>query len=233
MPRARAALAILAAGTSARAGADKVLADLGGRPVLEWSLMAARAAAVFTETIVVTAADRVAAVGALVLAVAPDVRVVPGGTTRTSSAWCALDATPEAAILAIHDAARPFAPPGLFTRLVVAAERDGSAVPGLAVMDTVRRADDGGTALEEVDRAGLWIAQTPQVFRRELLVRARERVGDRSFPDDAAALTAAGIPVRMVPGERRNLKLTTIEDLAYARELVACGAVGIPAMQVR
>ncbi|MDP9265633.1 MAG: 2-C-methyl-D-erythritol 4-phosphate cytidylyltransferase [Chloroflexota bacterium] len=232
MRRPHAALAILAAGASTRSGSDKVLADLGGRPVLEWSLMAGRAAGVFAETIVVTAAERVPALRALVRTIDPAARVISGGATRTSSAWCAVDATPDAQILAIHDAARPFAPPSLFARLVQAAERDGSAVPGLAVMDTVRRTDEAGTALEELDRAGLWIAQTPQVFGRELLIRARGRVGDRTFPDDAAALTAAGIPVKMVAGERRNLKLTTIEDLAYARELVACGAVGMPAVQV-
>ncbi len=227
-----AALAILAAGASTRAGADKLLADLGGRPVIEWSLMAGRAAGVFAQTIVVIAAQRVPALRALVETVDPAARVVAGGATRTASAWCAVDAAPDATILAIHDAARPFAPPSLFARLVLTAEREGSAVPGLAVMDTVRRANEAGTVTGELDRAGLWIAQTPQVFRRELLVRARASAGDRAFPDDAAALAAAGIPVKMVPGERRNLKLTTIEDLAYARELVACGVVGIPAVRV-
>ncbi len=227
-----AALAILAAGASTRAGSDKLLADLGGRPVIEWSLMAGRAAGVFAQTIVVIAAQRVPALRALVETVDPAAQVVAGGATRTASAWCAVDAAPDAVILAIHDAARPFAPPSLFARLVQAAEREGSAVPGLAVMDTVRRADEAGDVTGELDRAGLWIAQTPQVFRRELLVRARASAGDRAFPDDAAALAAAGIPFKMVPGERRNLKLTTIEDLAYARELVACGVVGIPAVQV-
>ena len=84
-----------------------------------------------------------------------------------------------------------------------------------------------------MSRDGLWSAQTPQVFRREILERARVAAGDRSFGDDAAAVRAAGLPVRMVLGERRNLKITTTEDLGYARELVAKGLVGMPALQIR
>jgi 2-C-methyl-D-erythritol 4-phosphate cytidylyltransferase len=103
-------------------------------------------------------------------------------------------------------------------------------VAGLPLADTVRRADEAGAAIEEVSRDGLWSAQTPQVFRRELLQRAREAAGDRSFSDDAAALVAAGQRPKMVLGDRRNLKITTFEDLAYARELVAKGLAGFPAL---
>ena len=117
--------------------------------------------------------------------------------------------------------------------MVEIARREGSAVAGLPLADTVRRANEAGAALEEVAREGLWSAQTPQAFRREVLQQGREAAGDRSFGDDAAAVAAAGLPVRMVLGERRNLKITTVEDLAYARELVAKGLVGIPALQVR
>ena len=109
------------------------------------------------------------------------------------------------------------------------ARREGSAVAGLPVADTLRRANEIGEAVEELDREGLWSAQTPQAFRREVLVRAREAAAGRDYTDDAAAVAAAGVKVRMVPGERRNLKITTIEDLSYARELVAHGAAAISA----
>jgi 2-C-methyl-D-erythritol 4-phosphate cytidylyltransferase len=162
----------------------------------------------------------------------PVVRVVAGGDTRTASSWAALDAAPDADIIAIHDAARPFAPPSLFARCVDIALANGSAVAGLPLADTVRRADEAGAATEEVSREGLWSAQTPQVFRRELLEQARAAVGTRSFGDDAAALVAAGLRPKMVLGERRNLKITTFEDLAYARELVAKGLAGFPVLSV-
>ena len=225
--------AILAAGSSTRAGTDKVGADLGGQPVLAWSLAAALASGSFSRIVVVTRADRVGAVEAIVRPRAPDARVIAGGVTRTASTWAALDALGDADVIAIHDSARPFVPPSLFTRCVELARRDGSAVAGLPLADTVRRADEAGAAVEELAREGLWSAQTPQAFRRDLLERARAAAGDRTFSDDAAAVAAAGLPVRMVLGERPNLKITTTEDLGYARELVAKGLVGMPALQPR
>jgi 2-C-methyl-D-erythritol 4-phosphate cytidylyltransferase len=226
----RVALAILAAGSASRAGVDKIAADLGGQPVLAWSLAAGIAAQCFDEIVVVAPADKVGAVTSLVRPRAASARVVAGGATRTASSWLAVDAARDADVIAIHDAARPFAPPSLFARCVEVAEADGSAVAGLPLADTVRRADEAGAAVEEVSRDGLWSAQTPQVFKRELLEQARAAVADQSFGDDAAALVAAGLRPKMVLGERRNLKITTFEDLAYARELVAKGLVGFPVL---
>jgi len=226
--------AILAAGSSSRAGTDKITADLGGQPVLGWSLASAIASGAFARIVVVVRPDAPRGpIEAIVRSRAPDASIVAGGETRTKSSWAALAAANDADIIAIHDSARPFAPPSLFTRCVEIARADGSAVAGLPLADTVRRADEAGVAIEEVSREGLWSAQTPQVFQRAVLERARVAVGDRSFGDDAAALRAAGLPVRMVLGERRNLKITTMEDLAYARELVAKGLVGVPALQIR
>lgn len=229
----RAVLAILAAGSSSRAGLDKILADLGGHPVLAWSLASGQAAGCFDEIIVVAPPDKVGAVALVARDRMPMARVVPGGATRTASSWAALDAARDADLIAIHDAARPFAPPSLFARCVQIARAEGSAVAGLPLADTVRRADEAGSAVEEVEREGLWSAQTPQVFRRELLETARAAAGERSFSDDAAALVAAGLRPKMVAGERRNLKITTFEDLAYARELVDKGLAAIAALQLR
>jgi len=226
-----AVLAILAAGISSRAGVDKVLADLGGHPVLLWSVAAGQVAGCFREIIVVAPSANLDAVLAVTQG-RGSVRVIAGGATRTSSSWAALDAAGDAEIIAIHDGARPFVPPSLFQRCVEIAQRDGSAIAGLPLADTVRRANEAGAAREEIEREGLWAAQTPQVFGRGLLEKARLAAGDRSFSDDAAAVVAAGLSVKMVPGERRNLKITTLEDLGYARELVAKGLVGLPAWQV-
>jgi 2-C-methyl-D-erythritol 4-phosphate cytidylyltransferase len=226
-----AVLAILAAGSSSRAGVDKVLADLGGHPVLLWSLQAGLVAGCFREIIVVAPAEKLAAVEAATAGYG-GTHVIRGGATRTASSWTALEAAGDADIVAIHDAARPFVPPSLFHRCVEIAEAEGSAIAGLPLADTVRRANEAGASREEIERDGLWAAQTPQVFRRDLLEKARAAAGDRSFGDDAAAVVAAGLPVKMVPGERRNLKITTLEDLAYARELVAKGLVGLAAPHI-
>ena len=229
----RRVLAILAAGSATRAGVDKVLADLGGQPVLAWSLAAGLAAGCFDDIVVVAQDTNLDRLKAVVQERAPLAQVIAGGATRTASSWAALDAAQGADVIAIHDAARPFAPPSLFAKCVEIAAAEGSAVAGLPVADTVRRADEAGAATEEVSREGLWSAQTPQAFRVALLAKAREAAGDRSFSDDAAALVAAGVRPKMILGERRNLKITTFEDLAYARELVAKGLVGFPALQVR
>jgi len=229
----RRGLAILAAGASRRAGEDKLLAELGGHPVIAGSLAAAAAAGVFDRVVVVGPPERGGPLTDIVASRAPEVPVVAGGATRTASSWAALDALADCEIIAIHDAARPFALPSLFARCVEIAEREGSAVAGIPLAETVRRADEAGRAVAEVEREGLWAAQTPQVFRRQLLARAREAAGDRAFGDDAAAVTATGAEVRMVLGDRLNIKLTTLEDLAYARELVAKGLTAIPALQLR
>jgi 2-C-methyl-D-erythritol 4-phosphate cytidylyltransferase len=194
-------------------------------------LQAGEAAGCFREIVVVAPAEKIAAVAAVAKG-RDGVRVLAGGATRTASSWAALDASGDADVLAIHDAARPFVPPSLFQRCVEIARAEGSAVAGLPLADTVRRADEAGASREEIEREGLWAAQTPQVFRRDLLEKTRAAAGVRSFSDDAAAVVAAGLSVKMVPGERRNLKITTFEDLAYARELVAKGLVGLAARQV-
>jgi len=143
-------------------------------------------------------------------------RVVPGGAPRTASSWAGLDALRGHGLVAIHDAARPFASPSLFATVAAVATEYGSAVPGLAIAETVRRADDAGRAVQEVDRNGLWTAQTPQAFQRALLERARRSAGDRSFTDEAAAIIAMDEDVRLVPGERRNFR-------RYAPEARPCG----------
>jgi 2-C-methyl-D-erythritol 4-phosphate cytidylyltransferase len=221
-----AGLAILAAGSSSRAGIDKLSVELGGSAVLLWSLAAAEASTAYAAIVVVAPPDRVPSMARLVGSRA---RVIAGGATRTASSWAGLDALRGHDIVAIHDAARPFATASLFATVVAVATEYGSAVPGLKVDETVRRADLAGRAVEEVDRTGLWTAQTPQAFQRALLERARASAGGRSFTDDAAAVIAMNEDVRLVPGERRNFKLTSTEDVAYARELADKGLVAIAA----
>src|SRR5689334_22956937 len=114
----RRALAILAAGSATRAGVDKVLADLGGQPVLAWSLASGLAARCFDEIIVVAQSANLGPINRVIAERAPDARAVRGGATRTASSWAALDAARDADIIAIHDAARPFVPPSLFARCV-------------------------------------------------------------------------------------------------------------------
>jgi 2-C-methyl-D-erythritol 4-phosphate cytidylyltransferase len=118
----------------------------------------------------------------------------------------------------VHDAARPFASPALFAR-VIAAVRDGAdaAVPALPIPDTVKRVRDG-VVVETVPRADLVGVQTPQAFRRDALERAHAGAGVDT--DDAALVEAEGGKVVIVDGDPRNFKVTVAGDLALARALL-------------
>jgi 2-C-methyl-D-erythritol 4-phosphate cytidylyltransferase len=147
--------------------------------------------------------------------------VVPGGATRSASVRAGLAAVPpEADIVLVHDAARPLAPIALFEAVVAAVANDGAdaAVPAVAVSDTVKRVSADGAVIETVDRTSLVAVQTPQAFRAAALraVHAREP----EATDDAALIEAAGGRVVVVDGDIRAVKVTTREDLVFARALV-------------
>jgi 2-C-methyl-D-erythritol 4-phosphate cytidylyltransferase len=127
-------------------------------------------------------------------------------------------------VIVVHDAARPLAPDALFDAVVAAVGEPGAgvgaAISALAVSDTIKRVDDGFVSAT-VDRAGLVAVQTPQAFRAELLRRAH--ASGATATDDAALVELLGEPVRVVPGDPRNLKITTAADLQTAERLLAVG----------
>ncbi|MEX2445873.1 MAG: 2-C-methyl-D-erythritol 4-phosphate cytidylyltransferase, partial [Dehalococcoidia bacterium] len=129
---------------------------------------------------------------------------------------------PEAAWYLVHDGARPLATPALAARVLQAAREHGAAVPGVPVVDTVKRVDGTGRVLDTFDRAELRAVQTPQAFRGELLRRAHAEVRE-DVTDDAAMLERLGCPVVVVDGDPANRKVTTPEDLVIARALLAAG----------
>jgi len=146
--------------------------------------------------------------------------VVAGGAERQESVWLALAAAPEAAgWVIVHDAVRPFITAALIERVLAAARTHGAATCGLAVRDTVKRVREG-LVQSTLEREGLWLTQTPQAFRRELLWEAHDKARRDGFlgTDDAVLVERLGAEVAMVPGLPRNLKVTTPEDLATARQ---------------
>jgi 2-C-methyl-D-erythritol 4-phosphate cytidylyltransferase len=156
-------------------------------------------------------------------------RVVAGGTTRAASVRAGLLAVPEdAAIIVIHDAARPLASEKLFHAVVsaVAVGAEG-AIPGVAVADTVKYVDDGFVRCT-VDRTNLVRVQTPQAFRASTLRRAHD--GDPDATDDSALVEELGAQVVVVPGEEGNLKITSPADLALLEWRLASAATarGVP-----
>lgn len=212
-------------------GNDKLSAEVGGRPLLAWTLAAVAAAPVVERIVLATAAARADALIAGGWLPSKVVAVVPGGRRRQESVAAgvaALDAAPDRVVL-VHDGARPLASGSLFARVAEAADVHGAAIPVVPVAETLKRTD-ADRVVETVDRSSLAAAQTPQGFRRSVLAAAYARMppgGDVTWTDEAALLEACSIAVRAVPGEAMNLKVTYPDDLArVAAHLPGGAAVG-------
>lgn len=151
---------------------------------------------------------------------------VTGGTDRQESVWRGLQALQSrAGIVLVHDAVRPFADRDLVLRVIAAAARYGAAVAVVPVRDTLLRDGGKGMITGVIDRSTCFLAQTPQGFRRELLVQAFHSALKSGFhgTDDASLVLRLHRPVRLVPGSDENLKITTPHDLRMARAYVARG----------
>lgn len=230
---------VVAAGSSSRmGGTDKLLLEVGGRPVLAWSVSAVAAAPEVSRIVVVAAPLRRHDVESAPWLPEKVVTVVAGGDRRQESvhagfaALAALAAAGEPPapdrVLLVHDGARPLVTPALVSAVARAAAEHGAAIPVLPVSETIKRLD-GDLVGETVDRSGLATAQTPQGVRSGLLAIAYERfpaAGPETWTDEAALLEACRIPVHAIPGESDNLKVTVPADLARAESALVGGSAG-------
>ena len=199
---------VVAGGSGRRFGGLKQYERLGHQRVLDWAVAAARAAG--DGVVVVVPEDDATREGA-----------VAGGATRAESVRNGLSAVPaDAAIICVHDGARPFAGADLFAAVVAAVEggADG-AIPGVPVTDTVKQVDPAGTVTATPDRATLRAVQTPQAFRAAALraAHAAPAAGAADATDDAVLVEAAGGRVVVVDGDPVNRKITDPADLTWAR----------------
>jgi 2-C-methyl-D-erythritol 4-phosphate cytidylyltransferase len=208
---------IVAAGSGERLGADrpKAFIMLAGKPMLEWSVEAFRAAPAVDRIVVAVPAGERAPAGTL---------EATGGATRSASVQAALHAAGDGDPVLIHDAARPLLSPELIARVLDELARHGcdGVVPGCRVSDTIKRARDGVVS-ETLDRSELWAIQTPQAFRRTALERALAVDEDvlAAATDDAWLVERAGGEIRIVDSSPDNLKVTTERDLRAAEVLLA------------
>ncbi len=215
---------IVAAGSAARMeGIDKVMADLGGEPLILRTARAFQACSLIHEIIVVTRPDLILPIAELCRELGLDkVRaVVDGGKTRQESVNLGLGClSRKAKLAAIQDGARPLVTVELIERVVRAANTYGAAAPAIPVKDTIKIAK-GGLVVRTQDRSSLYAVQTPQVFDFDLIRGAlakAERDGVDGT-DDCAAVERIGMSVKLVDGEERNFKITTPMDLRLARAL--------------
>lgn len=216
---------IAAGGRGLRLGSDtpKQFLGLNGKSLLQWSVEALARASCIDEIIVALPSAHVSSPPAFLERAAKPVRVVAGGAQRQDSvanAFAAIDV--RTTIVVVHDAARPFVGPDVIARTVAAAVQSGAAASALAVHDTVKDsvADASGKRFVRatLDRERIFLAQTPQAFRRDLLARAMAQQGRLHVATDEASLVeAAGFAVELVEGDPRNVKITTGHDLDAAR----------------
>jgi 2-C-methyl-D-erythritol 4-phosphate cytidylyltransferase len=208
---------------------SKAFALLAGRPVLVHTLERFAAVQAVVEIVVAVAADKVdwarQAFGDC-LKGAKRLVVVAGGRDRTESVAHALAATDGGTeLVAIHDAVRPLIRPAIIEEALRVAIEHGAAVVGRLVDHTIKAVGPDRRVLRTVPRDALWLAQTPQVFRREIIVHAYQRrenlVG--YVTDDAQLVEAMGQAVVMVPGDTVNIKITAPEDLRACEALLAAG----------
>ena len=201
---------VVAAGSGTRFGVPKQFELVAGSRLVD---RAVESAALACDEVVVVLPAGVAWDGRSVAA------AVPGGSTRSASVRAGLDAiATSATVVVVHDAARPLASPAVFDA-VIGAVRAGAdaAVPGLPISDTVKRVDRDHVA-ETISRDDLVAVQTPQAFRAGALRAAHS--GEDDATDDAALVETAGGDVVIVPGDPRNLKITTPDDLLVAAALL-------------
>ncbi|MBQ0086400.1 MAG: 2-C-methyl-D-erythritol 4-phosphate cytidylyltransferase [Bacteroidales bacterium] len=145
--------------------------------------------------------------------------LVQGGITRFHSVQNALRYVKEDSIVAVHDGVRPLVSAGMIRRLFAEAESCPAVVPALPVVESLREISGDGSSVS-VDRSRFVAVQTPQVFRSDVLKKAYGQAYLQSFTDDATVVQACGYPIRLVPGERTNIKITTREDLESAALLL-------------
>lgn len=223
LPLKRCGAVIVAAGSASRMGGiDKVMAPLGGTPMVARTVAAFQNCDAIAEIVIVTRPDLIRPISALCAGMDKVRAVVAGGSSRQESVGLGLNAlSKNVELAAIHDGARPLITEAVIDRTVRAANSYGAAAPAVPVKDTIKVVV-GGLVEKTPERATLQGVQTPQVFDFDLLRGAlkKAREENAAVTDDCSAVERLGMKVKIVEGDERNLKVTTPMDLKIAEMLL-------------
>jgi 2-C-methyl-D-erythritol 4-phosphate cytidylyltransferase len=219
----RGVVLLLAAGVGARLGSSgpKALTELDGSPIVCRAFEAIESAELVDGVVVAVPSGHERRFASLLPPRATIVEVVTGGSSRQASARAALDAAPAAEAYLVHDAARPLAPPSLFDACLRELDRCEAVCPAMPLADTIKETE-GDHVTRTLDRSKLVAAQTPQGFRADVYRRAHERAAGDGFDgtDDTVLVERIGVEVCIIPGDDRNMKITTAHDVAVAEALL-------------
>ena len=210
-----------AAGKGARLGSrdDKPFVKLFEKPILAYTLSALNKSDSVTSIILSVGPKNVKRAASLIKKYRlKKVRlIVKGGKTRFDSVKNALRAAGKTDFIMVHDGARPFLPEEVIRRTFRAAKKYGSAICAVPVTDTLKKVRTGNVISLTENRKHFWKAQTPQIFRKRIIMEAYSSSRKKEATDDAALVEALKYKVKIVQGSYRNIKITTPEDLALAR----------------
>ena len=224
---------IMAAGSGTRMGAEvpKQFIELGGKAILQRTIEIFLDACPGISVVTVLPEDHMTYWRNYCLErnfICPQV-LVKGGITRFHSVRNALEKIPEGAVVAVHDGVRPLLTPGMVSRMFEEAENTPALIPVVPCVDTMRVLHRNGDMLEtvpraSVDRSVLFGVQTPQIFHSEILKAAYSLPYETSFTDDASVVEKYGKNLSYTMGERFNIKMTTKDDLLFARAIMSISA---------
>jgi len=223
-----------AAGSGIRMGGDrpKQFLELDGSPILAYTLSALSRACFISDIFLIVPRRFIGAAQEIVsewraglgsLSEYPLISIFPGGTERQDSVFNGLaQLPPECEWVVIHDGVRPFASNELLLAAWEGAQATGACIAALPATDTVKRGRDR-QVLETLSRNEIWLVQTPQVFRKDIILDAYARASEAGWigTDDASFVERMGVPVVIVQGERSNIKVTTPEDLDWAQWFIS------------
>lgn len=218
---------VAAAGSSSRmGGTDKLMEPLDGVPVLVRTLTALQRAASIDEIVIAAREEALVDIAELcrTYGITKCKKVVRGGESRCHSVYlAALEASPQAELLAVQDGARPLVTTAVIDRTVETAAKCDAAAPAVAVKDTIKIVAAEGAVTGTPDRETLRAVQTPQVFSADLLKAALQSAleDNASVTDDCSAVERLGKTVYLVEGDEENLKITTPMDLVVAEAILA------------
>lgn len=217
---------LLAAGSAQRFGADKLQSRLGGRPLLDWALRTLLASPAIGAVQLVGSDSNLAWLAELAADIDDAKLLDPcrGGRVRSESTLAGLEAAGgdwEWAL--VHDGARPFISGELIDAGLATARAVGAAIAAVPARDTVQIVNEQGLIDLTPARSSAYLAQTPQIARRRMLLESHRRFSTEleRFTDEASLLRAVGQPVGIFAGDRNNLKITGPEDLGLARAILA------------
>ncbi len=217
----RVSAVIVAAGNSTRMGVPKQFLPLQGSPLLAYSMLAFEACDTIHEIVVVARKEDIEKVQTLAKAknITKLTHVVVGGDNRRESARCGLQVCDKTSnYIAIHDGARPLITPKMIERVVAMAVEHGAAAAAVPTKDTIKQVDRNGFVVNTPARQTLWNVQTPQIFERELYLKAMAHCEETNaeITDDCQMVEQLGHAVKLVEGSYTNIKVTTPEDVKIA-----------------